>query len=160
MSAASIGSGASVGREGPVVHLGALRIRDLMSGAFATVPPDATMARIREALLEAPYGELFVTGDDGRLHGTITLAELSHSAFDTANDPLLRALDVARMNPPVVNPVDDVQSVLARMMDAGEEHLGVVDGAGKLVGFVHEVDVMLACNRALVQARREERGED
>ena len=42
----------------------------------------------------------------------------------------------------------------------GEEHLGVVDGAGKLVGFVHEVDVMLACNRALVQARREERGED
>ena len=141
-------------------HLSALKVRDLMSGAFATVPRDATMARIREALLEAPYGELFVTGDDGRLHGTITLAELSHSAFDTTNDPLLRALDVARMNPPVVNPGDDLQSVLARMMEAGEEHLGVVDDAGKLVGFVHEVDVMLAYNRALMQARREERGED
>ena len=138
----------------------ALKISELMSGAFATVPPDATMAQIREALLEAPCGELFVTGDDGRLHGTITLTELSHSAFDTANDPLLRALDVARMNPPVVSPTDDVQAVLARMMDAGEEHLGVVDDAGRLVGFVHEVDVMLAYNRALVQARREERGED
>ena len=142
--------------------LSAIKVRDLMRAEFATVPLGATMAQIRECLLEAPHGELFVTDDEGRPHGTITLADLSHSAFDTSNDPLLRASDVARANPPVVTVEDDLEAAIARMKEAGEEHLGVIDGAedGKLVGFVHQVDVMLAYNRALLQARREERGED
>ena len=29
----------------------------------------------------------------------------------------------------------------------------------KLVGFIHEIDVMFVYNRALLEARREERGE-
>ena len=47
------------------------------------------------------------------------------------------------------------------MLETGEEHLGVVEDAdgGRLVGVVHEVDVTLAYNRALMEARREERGE-
>lgn len=142
--------------------LSAIKVRDLMRAEFATVPPGATMAQIRKRLLEAPHGELFVTDDDGRPQGTITLSDLSHSAFDTSNDPLLRATDVARADPPVVTVADDLEAVLARMKEAGEEHLGVIDEteAGRLVGFVHEIDVMLAYNRALLQARREERGGD
>ena len=47
------------------------------------------------------------------------------------------------------------------MESTGEEHVGVVEDreSMKLVGFVHEIDVMVVYNRALLEARREERGE-
>ena len=44
---------------------------------------------------------------------------------------------------------------------AGEPHIAVVEDADTLVflGCVHERDVMNAYNRALVESRREERGD-
>ena len=56
---------------------------------------------------------------------------------------------------------DSLQQALKTMRTAGEEHLAVVENheTMRLVGFVHEIDVMQVYNRALIDARREERGE-
>ena len=57
--------------------------------------------------------------------------------------------------------VNHLRAFLRLMRDSGEEHIGVVESrqSMRLVGFLHQVDVMLAYNRALMAARREERGQ-
>lgn len=97
-------------------------------------------------------------GDDGKLYGTITLADLSEAAFDHTLDDLVNAGDVARLNPPMLETGDNLETAIAVMEEADEEHIAVVDGRAskKLVGFVHERDVMFAYNRELVRVHREE----
>ena len=55
----------------------------------------------------------------------------------------------------------ELDHALKMMQDTGEEHVAVVENRDsmKLVGFIHEIDVMFIYNRALLEARREERGE-
>ena len=112
-------------------------------------------------LLSAPHAELFVVDDGGVLNGTITLADLTESALDSSLDGLLNADDVARKHPPVAEAEAGIDQALRLMRESGEEHLAVVDSRAsmRLVGFLHQVDVVLAYNRALMAARREERGE-
>jgi len=140
--------------------LGDIRAADLMSTDYAAVPASAAMPEIRERLLTAPHAELFVVDDDGTLHGTIRLADLSEAAFDSSLDELLNAADVARRHPPVAEAQGGLDQALRLMRESGEEHLAVVETreSMRLVGFLHQVDVMLAYNRALMAARREERG--
>ncbi len=137
------------------------RVEDVMSRSFTSVPRDLNIKGVREKLLSAPYSELLVIDQNGALCGTITLADLSHGAFDHALDGIVNAGDIARVHPPSLQANDDLNVALARMQATGEEHLAVVENneTRKLVGFVHEIDVMLVYNRALLEARREERGE-
>jgi chloride channel protein, CIC family len=149
----------SSGREIGILH--SVRLADLMKDDYVAVAPAASLREVRHALRRTPYGELFVVQDDGMLLGTITLSELSDEAFDPTLEPLINAGDVARRHPPVLAPDDDVGRALALMDDTGEEHIGVVAShrTQRLVGVVHQVQLMQAYNRALLQARREERGE-
>ncbi len=121
----------------------------------------AGMREVRERLLTAPHAELFVVDGDGILDGTITLADLSEDALDGSLDGLLNANDVARHHPPVAVASGGIDQALRLMRDSGEEHIAVVETREtmRLVGFLHQVDVMRAYNRALIAARREERGE-
>ncbi len=137
------------------------RVEDVMSRSFTSVPRDLNIKGVREKLLSAPYSELLVIDQNGALCGTITLADLSDGAFDHSLDGIVNAGDVARLHPPSLQANDDLNVALARMQATGEEHLAVVENneTRKLVGFVHEIDVMLVYNRALLEARREERGE-
>jgi len=138
-----------------------IQVRDLMSDEYAAAPVAAGMAEVRELLMSAPHSELFVIRTDGALFGTITLSDLSEAAFDTSLDHLLKAGDVALQHPPFLRADDTLERALTLMRGSGEEHIGVVenDETMKLVGFIHEVDVMVAYNRALMEARREERGQ-
>ena len=137
------------------------RVADVMSRDFAVVDPSLDMNGIRERLLAAPHGELFVVNAEGALAGTITLADLAEGAFDHSIDDVVNAGDVARLHPPALQQEDSLQQALKTMRTAGEEHLAVVENheTMRLVGFVHEIDVMQVYNRALIDARREERGE-
>lgn len=147
------------GRE--VGFLGGITVAHVMKAEYTSIPPTADMQVIREKLIRAPFGELFVCDDEGGLHGTITLADLSDTAFDMSVKESVKAEDVARKHPPALEPGDSLDRAIALMQDVGEEHLAVVEDhkSMRLVGFVHEVDVMFAYNRALMEARREERGE-
>ena len=137
------------------------RVADVMSLRYTPIPLGLNINGVREKLLTAPHGELFVVDDEGSLFGTITLADLSDGAFDHSIDDVVNARDVARLHPPVLSSDDSLERALEMMESTGEEHVGVVEDreSMKLVGFVHEIDVMVVYNRALLEARREERGE-
>ena len=146
------------GREAGLLE--SIRVRDLMSGEYSTVLISADIATIREELMAADSAKLFVLADDGTLAGTITLPDLPEEAFDASPDNPLTAADLVRPNPPVAQAHDSITDTLHLMHESGEEHIGVVDTRAnmKLVGFVHQVDVILVYNRALLKARQEERG--
>ncbi len=148
------------GREQGLLH--AVHVCDVMHVDPVTVAPAASMAEIRESLQKCRYGELFVVDEDGRLHGTITLANLAESAFDTALDQLLNAEDVCRHRPPVLTEQDDLEAAMALMNSVQEELIvAVVDSKkhNRLRGYVRQRDVVRAHDRAVLQARDEAHGE-
>ena len=121
----------------------------------------AGLGDVRKRLLTAPYGVLYLVDDDGRLLGAVTLADLGEAAFDTSHDDRLTALDVARRDPPMLAAGASLAAARELMGSAREPLVAVVaDRASmRLLGVLHERDVIAAHNRALLQARAEERGE-
>ena len=134
-----------------------MHVRQVMSRAFSSVPRDMKMRDLRISLATAPYGELFVLDQNNRLFGTITLADLDETAFDPGLEDLVCAGDAARLHPPMLTLDDTLETAFNLMESRHEEHIGVVDNRSDrhLVGFVHERDVMLAYNRALVDLHRQ-----
>ncbi|MCG8509671.1 MAG: chloride channel protein, partial [Rhodospirillales bacterium] len=145
------------GFEAAILHR--VRIGDLMATDCASLGADVRLPEIRRRLQSSGDGELFVTGKDGELIGTITLADLSDVAFDNSADDLICASDVARRHPPVILVTDDLERALEVFRSFGEQHIAVVEDAEsfRFIGCVHERDVMAAYNRALLESHREER---
>jgi CIC family chloride channel protein len=138
-----------------------IRVRRLLDREFETVKPDAPIAEVRDKLVHAPWGELFVVEDSGRLAGTISFHDLHEAAFDRSRDGSLTAADTMRRRPPVLHLDDDLERAVDIFGTSGEVHLPVVaDREGmRLLGVAHEHELMATYHRALTQARREERGE-
>ena len=135
------------------------QVSALMSKSFSSVPLSTRLADLRLHLRTAPYNELFVVSDDGQLFGSIMLRDLDEeAAFDHTLDNLVIAADVARRNPPMLEASDNLQDAISLMETVNEEHIPVVNNRRDrhLIGFVHEKDVMLAYNKALVRLHREE----
>lgn len=136
-------------------------VREVMDRAIETVSPAAGVGDLRRLLLDAPGGMLFVVDSERRLTGTITLAQLSAAAFDTTLDALVRAADIARPDPPMLEVDENLEIAMEAFADMDEPWIAVVENREdrKLLGVVHERDVLLAYQRALLRARAEERGE-
>lgn len=139
--------------------LRASRVCDVMEEEAERVLPSVPLSQLRVFLQNSKRGELFVIDDGGRLIGTITLADLSETAFDPAMDLLINADDVVRRRPPVLQCNDHLEDALKKMRDSGESLIAVVDDqdSRKFLGAVEEKHVMAAYNRALLQSRAEER---
>lgn len=137
------------------------RVSSVISRDADTINRDACLQDLRLALQQSRWGELFVVKRTGELYGTITLADLSDSAFDHDVDDLIKAEDVTRLHPPTLIPGDDLETALALMRDVGEEHIAVVDNQNSMIfrGCVHQRDLLGAYNRALLETRHEEHGE-
>ena len=141
------------------------RISDLMKSDHSVVDASAGVDEVADRLKVARYGELFVVKDGNRLAGVIMLPDLvpalSGDKADAKERADLKAIDIARHDPPILVADDDIRRAMEIMDHAGESHIAVVTDtkSRSLVGFVHEHDVMLAYHRAVLQARAEERGE-
>ncbi len=135
------------------------QIAQVMQTMHETISPAAPLAELRTRLQDSDCGKLFVVDDEAKLLGTITLADLSETAFDLALDPLINAADVARRHPPVLFASDHLETALHKMSDSGESLLAVVDTTQnrEFLGAVDEKHIMAAYNRALLQSRYEER---
>lgn len=136
---------------------------DLMRSDFEKVSADLKLPAVRARLQADPLGELFVVepGEGGRLVGIITLGDLGAAAFDTARDADLTARDVARLNPACLPATADLEAARRAMDSLAEHQIAVVADAEskRLVGYLRERDITQAYHAALMQARREERGE-
>lgn len=139
------------------------RVASLLDPTFETVSPETPLAEVRERLVHAPWGELFVLRADGRLAGTITFHDMGERAVDTSRDAELTAASIMRKAPPagVLAMDDDLERAVEVFGVTGEAHLPVVSDRStmQLRGLAHEHALIAAYHRALTQARREERGE-
>ena len=147
------------GREVNLLRM--MKVADIMKREYETVPLTDGLPAVREKLINAPYSELFVVDENGKLHGTITLTDLRHAAFDLNLGDEVTAGQVARSKPPVLYRTDSIEKAVRLMEETGEEHLPVLDNdqERQMIGFVHEKDAMMAYNNALLELQSEERGD-
>lgn len=138
-----------------------LKVSEVMSRENDLVTSDVGLPLMRVLLQRSATGALFVVRENGEFLGSITLADLSEVAFDQGVDNLIFAGDVVRRSPAVLAAGDDLETALALIRETGETHIPVVGDMDSMTfsGTVHERDVLDAYNRALLQTRREERGE-
>lgn len=141
--------------------LRSLKVHDLMKQDQVTVDEKADLELIRDRLRQAPHNELFVVDGQEKLRGTITLAELGSIAFDKSHDREYTAIDLARRAPPILSVGDDLERATRRFAEVDEGIIAVVDDPKnrRLIGCLHERDVMRAYNNALLSQRAEEHGE-
>jgi len=141
--------------------LARLHVHDVMKRDYSVVAPEASLEEVRDKLRHARYGELFVLDADNRLEGVLTVTDLAQSEAPGRGGPPPVAGRIARADAPFLESGDEVRRAMRLMDSAGESHLPVVDNAEsrRVVGIVHEHDVMLAYQKAILQARAEERGE-
>ena len=138
-----------------------INVSDIMRKDYIAVDPAAPMAEVRQQLMRSHHGTVFVIDGDGVLHGTITLADLADSAFDTSIDVLLNAQDVTHLHPLALDVDDDLGKAFRLMEGEDEDHVPVVENhqTMQIVGIVHQRDVMHAHSRAILTGR-ESSGED
>jgi len=138
-----------------------MKVADIMKQEYETVPLTDGLPSVREKLINAPYSELFVIDDQGKLHGTITLTDLRHAAFDPTMGDEITAGELARSKPPAVYRTDSIEKAIKLMEQTGEEHLPVLSSEEErqVIGFIHEKDAMMAYNNALLELQSEERGD-
>ena len=147
----------NAGRE--VMILQRRTIREVMETEYHTIKPDANLKAIEQALRKNPDADLYVTGENDRLLGNITLA----SAWDDLREGGTRtARDLARMPEHWLTEDTD----LNRGFEVIEEFVGislpVVNNPEdmQLTGIIHEANVIQAYNEAVKEARGEEQGLD
>jgi CIC family chloride channel protein len=135
-----------------------IKVSEVYSEDGDRIAMGACLQDVRLKLQQSSLGEIFVLRNDGELYGTVTLADLSETAFDHGFDDLVTASDVSRLNPPVLVLSDDLEAALAVMRDTGEEHIAVVDNVQSMAfkGCVHHREVIAAYNQLLLQIRHEE----
>jgi CIC family chloride channel protein len=139
-----------------------ITVNAVMRHNISTVAMSTDLDTLRHLLQDSAVGELFVVRDDGLLHGTITLPDLSDFAFDHDLDGLVNAGDVARPHPPTLSRHDDIETAVALMDKSGETIVPVVEDGDNpvLIGAVTHDDVMTEFNRVLMERRREELGHE
>jgi CIC family chloride channel protein len=144
-------------RESRIIH--DTKVSEVMSQDYVTVQPMALLPEIREKLTETRYSEIFVVDEEGRLVGTITLKDLGKDAFEHDRDADLRAIDVCRRTPPVALIEHDLEEAMTLIETSHEEHIAVVENMRymRLVGVLHENDVMARYHQCIIDTRREER---
>ena len=135
-----------------------LTVRDVMVEDFETIPERTTIAEIKSMFARLPHGTFVVVDGLENLVGAISFTDLKHIGFDTSLDALINARDVAHTQAPAPLIGDTLEEVLAVMDVSGEEHLAVVASTDdrRVLGIVHQGDVLRAYNRALLQAQAEE----
>ncbi len=137
--------------------LDAVLVSKVMKAEYTSIPVSADMKTVRDALISAPGGILFILESGQAVSATITLPDLP--AGTTGGE--LSAGQIARPNPPVIRASDNIGDALQLIHESGEDHVGVVDDFEtlRLIGLIHQSDIIVTYNRELLKARQEERAE-
>ncbi len=149
-------------------------VDEVMDRRFERLRADLSLATVQNAMRTAHYSDFIVVDEEGRLVGRLTFPELQEAlheadeaAAEAGEDPQVEektrtAADIARRRIGYVALHEDLAHALNMLQTSGEPWLPVVDDrdSRKVVGVIRQADVLLAYNRALLQARAEERGED
>ncbi len=138
------------GREVNVLR--SLRVKDEMTREFARLPANETFGDLLARISQSPRAYYYVEGDDGRLVGVISLAEVSSHIPDAnvlAN--LVLVGDIARDDVPAVTPGETLDTVMRIFDGRDREELPVVDAAGRMLGVIGRQHLLDGYNRELLK---------
>lgn len=109
--------------------------------AYASFTPRTLLRDVIEHAAATDWQDVFPVLDDaGNMVGLIDATTLRALGAEHAIEHVTVAADL--MRPPlVVTLTDDLHDAVQRMVDGGFRELPVVDGDGKIVGFLDEVEV-------------------
>jgi len=132
-------------------------VKDIMSYDFSSVHKNECLSVIRDKLKQKKLSDIFVIDDDDLLLGDICVYSMADRAFNTDSDSRYKAIDVADLNTMRVNLSDNLEQVLPIYREHSKNIVAVVDNKGKLVGILHENDVLIAYKNIIIDTRRSER---
>lgn len=162
------------------------KVADAMDRRFERLRADLSLSTVQNAMRTAHYSDFVVVDEEGRLVGRLTFPELQQALLEAEEErppaeaagggdaagadppspppePRPRtAADIARRRVGFLAADETLADALDLLQATGEPWLPVVEDRDSLrvIGIIRQADVLLAYNRALLQARAEERGED
>jgi len=131
--------------------LRALKVKDIASDHFVTVPEGMHLVDIVEILKAEDVSYLHMVGDDGVLKGIISFSDIRSALQEEGLEYLVIARDVASTDVITISPSDSIQDALYKMGRNGISHLPVVEkeDSGKIIGTLDKKNVMAAYNKAV-----------
>ncbi len=134
-------------------------VREVMRSKVVTVGLDASLGQLKSEFLHR-HLPIFVVDEEGRLVGSIHFEDLADAAFEPNQEAPKSARDLVHRLPAALTPDDDLEKALRICEAEREEHMPVVNNeqSMQVVAEVRLSDLVLAQNRALLEARAVERG--
>lgn len=119
-----------------------MRIRELYrKGVLASVDVGESLLEAAEKMIGSEVGALAVMRD-GRLVGIISEQDLATSMSDGVHPAMTRVRDYMTPSPMTVEPDDEAEVAVERMLEAGVRHMPVTHGI-ELVGMVSLRDLVV-----------------
>ena len=146
------------GREMMLLHHH--HVTELMTLSPPSVLPQAGLTEIRHKLQDSPDHTLFMVSEDQIYLGTIRLHTLGQLAEDADLCNLLVAADIAEKCPIILAASDPLDDVLQKTGQVSHSVFPVIDSqrSNRLIGLIHQHDLLKAYNDTVKQVRQEELG--
>lgn len=150
------------------IHLGtaqeaalllSVTVHDLVSKNYVTVPKTMGLGELRQLVAYERPQALLVVDEAQRIYGYLTPADVLRATLDEKSNAC--AADIAHASENVVLPHASLERALKLMAVEKQEYLPVVADVHerRVTGVIFHRDLVQAHNRALLEARAQERGD-
>ncbi len=131
--------------EAPTTVLATGLVRDLIKSDPPTVRPTARFDEIARLFLKVRVNNVYVTDDDGRFLGAVSLHDIKPYLGEPGVAELVLAGDIVREDFPKVHPDQALSEALGKFMISSDvQRLPVVAADNRLLGSISKNDLMLA----------------
>jgi CBS domain-containing protein len=121
-----------------------MKVKELMTTAVATTPPNANLARAARLMWDRDCGVLPVVDATGHVMGMITDRDICRAVTTHARPASRIAVEeIASHHVYSVTPEDDAETALQAMTAHQVRRLPVVDAGGHLKGILSMNDIVL-----------------
>ena len=139
-----------------------IHVSDVMSTDILLFARDTSLNDVHDALNERPGDDAFIVDIDHNLAGRLNLSDFRHVDFAAGDGVGVTADLIARQTKTVLAKSDTLETALEVIDAAAEDIIPVVSNRASLnpIGFVSYKKVLIAYNRALLDARAYEHGNE
>ncbi len=131
--------------------------RDLMAVDFCQVRDTDSVQTVRDTLITSPLGRVFVVDKDDVLIGEISLYTMGTYAFHSHKDDSIALSDIMDTAPQCVTADTNLDCILPLYQLHKDTVFVVVDDSRKMLGILHENDVLIAYKDVVCDSREQER---
>ena len=134
--------------------LSMLSVRELVETDFVTLPPDATLRDLTEAITIA-HRDLFpIVDENGYLQGMVKMDDIRHLIFKQELYDTVYVKDLMYHPEYFISTEDTMEEVATKFETSGRYNIAVID-RGKYVGFISRARVFSSYRKTMSQFSRE-----